>query len=156
MLYKFPFLLLLEPPPPQKKKPQNIHILLQLWKTDFSLYNLTLTPATILLLSHAPNRAVQDHHWSSVCEVPWPQTPACKWKKKPPQPPIPTLQLLHRLEKPHLPQHSQGPGTNCPPDAVLSPHPWHLQVEGVVPLPINSKTLLFFPSSFFSSSFCLY
>ena len=89
---------------------------------------------------HRPHHAVQDHHWSSVCEVPWPQTAACRWKKKPPQPRIPRLQLPHRLQKQHLlPPHSQGP-ERTPSRCSSVPHPWHLQVEGVIPLPVNPKT----------------
>ena len=99
---------------------------------------------------HMPHHAVQNHHWSSMCEVPWPQTPACKWKK-PPQPPIPPLQLPHRLQKQHLlPLHSQGPETT-PRRCSSVPHPWHLQVKGVIPLPVNSKTLPLFFSLFFLS-----
>ena len=81
----------------------------------------------------------QDHHWSSVCEVPCLQTPACKWKKKPPQPPVPTLQLPHGLQKQHLPASSQQL-ERTPPGCGSVPHHWHLQVQGVIPLPINSKT----------------
>ena len=96
------------------------------------------------MLDNMPHHAVQDHHWSSVCEVPWPQTPACKWKK-PPQPPVPMLQLPHGLQKQNLPQHSQGL-EQTPPRCSSVPHHWYLQVKDVIPLPINSQTvLLLFP-----------
>ena len=59
----------------------------------------------------------------SVCEVPWPQTPASKWKKKPSQPPRTNASAAAQTTEA---TPSQFPRTvrdwnELPPDAVLSP-----------------------------------